>query len=188
MKGRKKKSARIFKAIEFATKAHSGQFRKGTKMPYIVHPLGVGKILIEYNCPEEVVIAGILHDAIEDTSVTLKDIGLHFGKNVKRIVEGASEPNRADTWKNRKKHTIKYLRTAPIDVLLVSCADKLDNIRAIKKDYAQIGNKLWARFNRPEIDQKWYYQSLARSFINSTKDIPNRTLFKVFAKAVNNFF
>jgi len=185
---KKKKQNRIFKAIDFATKAHSGQLRKGTKVPYIVHPLGVGKILIEYNCPEEVVIAGILHDTIEDTSVTLKDIGLHFGKNVKRIVGGASEPNRADTWKNRKKHTIEYIKTAPREVLLVSCADKLDNIRAIKGDYAQMGNKLWVRFNRPKKDQKWYYQSLASSFMNSSKDIPDRTLFKVFTKAVNNFF
>ena len=188
MKGHKKKSSRVFEAIEFATKAHFGQFRKGTNIPYIVHPLGVGKILINHGVSEDVVVAGILHDTIEDTSVTLGDIGTRFGSNVKKIVRGASEPNRADTWKDRKKHTIEYLKTAPIDVLLVSCADKLDNIRAIKEDYAQIGNKLWARFNRPEIDQKWYYQSLARSFINSTKDIPNRTLFKVFAKAVNNFF
>jgi len=185
---KKKSSKLVFKAIKFATKAHSGQFRKGTRVPYIVHPLGVGKILIEYNCPEEVVIAGILHDTIEDTSVTIKDIGLHFGKNVERIVEGASEPNRADTWKNRKKHTIEYLKTAPNDVLLVACADKLDNIRAIKEDYEQIGNKLWTRFNRPKKDQKWYYQSLARSFIVSSKDIPNRTLSRVFAKAVSNFF
>ena len=180
--------SKIFDAIEFATKAHKGQFRKGTNIPYIIHPIGVGKILLEHECSEDVVIAGILHDTIEDTSVTIEAIEKIFGGKIKKIVEGASEPNRKDTWKNRKKHTIKYLRTAPVDVLFVSCADKLDNIRAIKEDYAQIGNKLWARFNRPKKDQKWYYQSLAKSFFNSTKDIPNRTLFKVFAKSVNTFF
>ena len=87
-----------------------------------------------------------------------------------------------------KKHTIEYIKTAPTNVLLVSCADKLDNIRSIKDDYAQIGDKLWERFNSPKKDQKWHYQSLARSFINSTNDIPDRILFKVFSKAVNNFF
>lgn len=188
MEDNKNKSNRVFKAIEFATKAHSGQFRKGTNVPYILHPLGVGKILIEYNCPEEVVIAGILHDTIEDTSVTLKDIGMLFGKDVQRIVKGATEPDRTDTWENRKRHTIEYLKTAPIDILFVSCADKLNNIRAIKEDYAKIGDKLWTRFNRPKKEQKWYYQSLASSFLNSTKHIANKSLFKVFVTTVNSFF
>ena len=59
-------SQRIFQAVEFATKAHSGQFRKGTNVPYLVHPLGVCKILIEAGCSEDVVVAGLLHDTVED--------------------------------------------------------------------------------------------------------------------------
>lgn len=64
----------IFEAIEFATKAHAGQYRKGTGIPYITHPLGVSKILIENGCPEHVIVAGILHDTIEDTPVTFEEI------------------------------------------------------------------------------------------------------------------
>ena len=57
----------IFKSIEFAAKAHAGQYRKGTQIPYMIHPLGVAKILIQYDYPEHIVIAGVLHDTIEDT-------------------------------------------------------------------------------------------------------------------------
>jgi len=188
MKGHKKKSSRIFKAIEVATKAHAGQFRKGTSLPYILHPLGVGRILIEYDFPEEVVIAGILHDTIEDTSVTLKDILKFFGRNVKRIVEGVSEPNRSDTWKIRKQHTIDYLKTASIDVLLVTCADKLDNIKAIKEDYNKIGDALWKRFNAKKDKQEWYYKSLARSFLGRSKERIGVSLFKEFSNEVKLVF
>ena len=184
MKGQKKKSSRIFKAIEFAAKAHAGQFRKSTNLPYILHPLGVGRILIEYDFPEEVVIAGILHDTIEDTSVSLKDILKGFGRDVKRIVEGASEPNRSDTWAKRKQHTVDYLKTASIDVLLVSCADKLDNINSIKKDYRKMGDKLWDRFNAKKEKQEWYYKSLSKAFLGRSKERVGAALFKEFSNEV----
>lgn len=185
---RKKKPSQIFKAIEFAAKAHTGQFRKSTNLPYILHPLGVGRILIEYDFSEEVVIAGILHDTIEDTSVTLKDILNVFGRNVKRIVEGASEPNRSDSWVNRKQHTIDYLKTAPGDVLLVACADKLDNIRAIKKDINKIGDVLWDRFNAKKDKQEWYYKSLTKAFLGRSKEMVGAALFKEFSSEVNLVF
>ena len=101
----------IFKAIGFAVKAHSGQYRKGTKLPYIVHPLGVAKILIEYGCPEQLIVAGILHDAVEDTHVSLHEIKHLFGWDVADLVEAASEPDKSDTWENRKKHTIGMLQS-----------------------------------------------------------------------------
>ena len=99
----------IFKAIEFAARAHSGQYRKGTKIPYIVHPLGVAKLLIEHGCPDHIVIAGILHDTTEDTPVTLEQIKDIFGLAVAALVEEASEPDKSDTWENRKKSTIQVL-------------------------------------------------------------------------------
>jgi (p)ppGpp synthase/HD superfamily hydrolase len=57
---------KLFDAIEFATRAHEGQFRKGTRIPFIIHPLSVAKLLIEREFSEEVVIAGLLHDTLED--------------------------------------------------------------------------------------------------------------------------
>lgn len=178
----------IFRAIEFAAKAHSGQFRKGTKIPYIVHPLGVAKILIEHDCPEEVVVAGILHDTIEDTAITISDIRHSFGEQVASIVEGASEPDKSNTWENRKRHTIEYLKTAPTEVLLVSLADKLDNVRAIREDYEKHGESLWPRFNRPKESQEWYYRSLAEVFSIRQLDAPFGSLMSEFSSEVKGVF
>ena len=68
-----KQSERVKKAVEVAKKAHEGQFRK-TGEPYIVHPLAVMKILEEWGMDEDTVIAGVLHDTVEDTDLTLNDI------------------------------------------------------------------------------------------------------------------
>ncbi len=165
-------SQRIFQAIEFATKAHTGQFRKGTKVPYIVHPLGVAKILIEAGCSEEVVVAGILHDTVEDSSTRVDDIRRDFGEEVSRLVEGASEPNKSDTWENRKQHTIDLLETVPMDALYVSLADKLDNIRDIRADYEKLGDDVFLRFNRPRGKQEWYYRALVDMFSKRIVDEP----------------
>ena len=165
-------SQRIFQAIEFATKAHTGQFRKGTKVPYIVHPLGVCKILIEAGCSDEVVMAGILHDTVEDSSTTIADIRRSFGEEVASLVQGASEPDKSETWENRKQHTLESLGNAPMDVVLVSLADKLDNIRDIRADYEKLGDDVFSRFSRPKDKQEWYYRSMADVFSERIVDEP----------------
>src|SRR3989339_205196 len=137
----------IFKAIEIATKTHAGQFRKSTRIPYIVHPLNVAKILATNNATTEQIIAGILHDTVEDTELTLQEIKNQFGNNIAEIVEGCSEPNKDDTWENRKQHTIKFLKTAYFDIKIVSCADKLNNITDMNDDYLILGEEFWNRFN-----------------------------------------
>lgn len=181
-------SERVFEAIKFAADAHYGQFRKGTEIPYIIHPLGVAKTLIEHGCSEEIVITGILHDTVEDTSATLVDIEQNFGKQVVQLVEALSELDKSDSWENRKKHTIDYLKTAPIDVLLVACADKLDSIEAIRDDYEKHGEVLWSRFNSPKTKQAWYYQSIADVLVSRIEDNISRSLFTKYQSEVNKVF
>lgn len=178
----------IFKAIEFAVRAHIGQHRKGTKVPYIVHPLGVAKILIEYGCPDHVVIAGILHDTVEDTPVTIDEIRQTFGWDIANLVEAASEPDKTDTWENRKKHTIGMLKTLPEEAAILVLADKLDNIRAIREDYERYGESLWHRFNRPRDQQKWYYENLAWAFTDNLTDQRSRNLLALFKADVTRVF
>ena len=178
----------MFQAIEFAAKAHAGQYRKGTKIPYIIHPLSVAKILIDFDCTTEIIIAGILHDTLEDTIVTFADIVKLFGRHIARIVESVSEPDRSDTWENRKRYTIEHLKTAPTEVLLVSCADKLDNIRSTIDEFTRIGDAVWFRFNRPRKQQRWYNQSLADVFMSRIDGEPGATLFKQFDSEVKKFF
>ncbi|NTV47721.1 MAG: bifunctional (p)ppGpp synthetase/guanosine-3',5'-bis(diphosphate) 3'-pyrophosphohydrolase, partial [Chlorobiales bacterium] len=158
------KSPLLFEAIEFATKAHSGQFRKGSALPYIIHPLGVGRILIEHGYEEHIVISGVLHDTVEDTSVTHKEITDRFGNVISGIVEGLTEPNKNYSWEDRKQHMLELFKTVPTDVLVVSCADKLDNLRSITTDYARLGEEVWKRFHRPKNLQLWYFESTLEIF------------------------
>lgn len=178
----------IFDAIEYAARAHREHYRKGTRIPYIIHPISVAKVLIEYDCAEDIIVAGILHDAVEDTEVTLEEIRSSFGEKVAALVAAVSEPDKSDTWENRKRHTLEQLRTAPMDVLLLSCADKLDNIRSIKEDYERFGEAVWKRFRRAKDSQQWYYRALADVFLKRAAGEPWATLFRQFNYEVRQVF
>lgn len=153
----------IEKALQIASQAHKNQYRKQTNIPYITHPVAVGMILMKEGYDEEIIAAGILHDTVEDTDLTLKDIKDLFGSRIAGIVKGCSEPDKTLSWEARKKHTIEYLKTAPNDIRMVACADKLHNIRSIINDYEKDGNKVWDRFNRGKEQQEWYYTNIVES-------------------------
>lgn len=184
-------SGNINKAIEFAAKAHmykptkpGKEFRKGTDTPYFTHPFAVGIILARYGCHEELIIAGLLHDCLEDTRITAGEIKSIFGDIVVNIVKGCSEPDKEDTWENRKKHTIRYLKNAPLDVRIVSCADKLHNLRCTISDYKINGELLWKRFKRGKQEQIWYYTALSKIF---SKGVNRHPIFSEFNRAVIEF-
>lgn len=161
----------IFKAIAFAAHAHSGQFRKGSNIPYITHPLHVAETLIRMGCSEPVIIAGLLHDTLEDTPVKRESIQQLFGEDVALLVESASEPPKKEfSWEERKEHTLKHLETATWEMLVLSLADKLDNVRSIRDDQAIVGEQVWHRFKRPKETQAWYYKSLAAIFPRKLND------------------
>lgn len=154
-------------AIQVALDAHKSQMRKGSSIPYIVHPMEVAIILAENGADQDVIVAGILHDTIEDTEISKEDIVRMFGIHIAELVAGASESNRdipGITWDERKQHTIEYLKTADKKVRMIACADKLSNMRSINKDFNDIGDRLWQRFNAGYDKQKWYYTSLVESF------------------------
>lgn len=149
----------IEEAIEVAAEAHHGQYRKGTRTPYITHPYAVGLILLEAGCPEAVIIGGILHDTVEDTDLTLEFIRERFGDAIADIVDGCSE-NKALRWRARKTERIEALRIASPEVCTVTCADKLHNLRTIISEYDVIGDTVWDRFHGGVEDQAWYYRSV----------------------------
>ena len=153
----------IEQALRTASQAHEGQYRKGTKIPYITHPVAVGIILIKAGYNDEVVAAGILHDTVEDTILTLKDIEQEFGPEIAEMVAGSSEPDKSLPWKARKEHTVEFLKSASTDIRAVVCADKLHNIRSIINDYKLDGEEVWNRFKRGKVQQQWYYTSLVES-------------------------
>lgn len=183
-------------ALKAAWEAHKNQKRKGTDIPYIVHPLEVAVILIENGADNDMVTAGLLHDTIEDTDLTLEFIEKKFGKRVAGFVRAASEPDKINlkqkqtieqkisSWKSRKQKTIEYLKTAAIDEKLVILADKLSNLRSMVENFKTSGNSLWGRFNSSCKDQMWYFKSLAESF----SDLSNYDMYKEFKRLVHELF
>ena len=160
--------ALIEKAMATATRMHEGQFRKSGE-PYIIHPFQVGYILAQLQTGPSTICAGLLHDVLEDTDYTAAEIEEQFGKEVARLVESETENKyhdrpKADTWKIRKEETIHHLRHASLETKMITLGDKLSNIRSIKRDYEQLGNQLWERFNQRDPQMHaWYYRSICQS-------------------------
>jgi myo-inositol-1(or 4)-monophosphatase len=158
------------RAILFATEAHRGAFRKGTRIPYILHPLEAAAIAATITVDCEVLAAAVLHDVIEDTAVTEEELLEVFGSRVAELVCAESENKRADlpagdTWRIRKKETLDaLLEEDRREVKILVLADKLSNIRSIHRDFRALGEALWERFNMKDPDQiGWYYRSIGEA-------------------------
>lgn len=166
---------RFDRALLYATHVHGGQVRKGTSIPYVAHLLAVAATVLEYDGSEDMAIAGLLHDAVEDQGgmARLTDIRNRFGDRVADIVSACSD-SVANTsageskpdWRTRKTHYIQHLAMVDRDTLLVSLADKIHNSRSILRDLRkpEIGSAVWDRFSKPKRDTLWYYEGLAKAF------------------------
>ena len=152
-------NARLNEAIRYAVAQHEGQLRKGSARPYIVHPLEVMSILMNMEGDTDLMIAGLLHDTIEDTGATRQDIEARFGAEVAALVEGHSE-DKSKSWQERKSAAIDHLRRADRRMKLLVLADKVSNMRSGVLDFRAVGEQLWDRFNAPKERQKWYYRGL----------------------------
>lgn len=159
-------------AINFAVQVHSGQLRKGTTTPYILHPLEAAAIVATMTDDLEIIAAAVLHDSIEDAHVSAAEIATRFGERVAALVNSESENKRdnlpaADTWLIRKQETINALKAEQdIAVKMVALGDKLSNIRAMYRDQLVLGAELWQRFNQKDPNlHAWYYRAIAEATI-----------------------
>lgn len=161
-------SHRFTEALVYATELHATQIRKGSKVPYVSHLLGVASIALEYGADENEAIAALLHDAIEDQGgpPIRTEIRLRFGERVTEIVDGCTDTDTTPKppWEKRKKAYIDSIASASPSVRLVSAADKLHNIRSILKDYRIQGDLLWDLFKGGKQGTLWYYRSLVTAF------------------------
>ena len=146
-------------AITFATHAHKGQVRKGTELDYICHPLEVLQILTALGADLNLLIAGVLHDTVEETSVTLPELEARFGQDVALLVGHHSE-DKSHTWQERKAQAIASLPESDLRLKKLVLADKISNLRSIVADKRRIGEQIWDRFNAPREQQQWYYQGI----------------------------
>jgi len=135
----------IEKAEQIATTAHKGQTRKDGKTPYIEHPTAVANILIKNNFPDEVVAAAFVHDVLEDTDFSEKDLLKELGEEVFAIVKTVSE-DKSLPWEERKKAYVEQVRGGSEEAKAVSIADKIHNATNILSDYDKSGPDIWKRF------------------------------------------
>lgn len=127
---------RIMKAYDFGAKAHDGQFRKSGE-PYFIHPAEVSLILAELDMDDDTLIAGLLHDVIEDTEYTYQQISEVFGESVAYLVDGVTKLGKIhyETKEEREAENLRKMFLAmaeDIRVILIKLADRLHNIRTLK--------------------------------------------------------
>ena len=150
-------SHKISHAIRFSIKTHEvyqKQKRKGKDIPYITHPLVVGLILARAGADEDIIVAGILHDTIEDSipekKVTKETLMERFGKNVAEIVVSVSESNKKLSWEERKREALEHIKSFSQGSLLVKSADIINNVSELVDDYEHGGDTIFTRFNAPK--------------------------------------
>ena len=179
---------KLEEAIIYATVLHQGKVRKFTGTPFILHPMEVAQILSTMTDNEDVITAGILHDIVEDTDGTLKEIEMRFGKRVAFLVSSESEKefpgSPGDTWKQRKEYSLSVLKNSKdIGVQMLWLADKLSNMRSLAGVYSEKGEETWKSLHQSDpAMQCWYYRSIAKEVELSL----NRTgAFKELIKHIN---
>ena len=150
-KHRVKLGVRFLRAFQFAAEKHAGQTRKASSTPYIAHLMGVASLVLEFGGDEDMAVAALLHDVVEDCggAPMLKEVRRRFGSRVAKIVDGCtdSDTDPKPPWRERKEKYIRHLKNADAETRLVSAADKLNNVRSILSDYREVGESIWARFS-----------------------------------------
>lgn len=152
-------------AFEYALRKHRVQKKKGSRIPYIEHLMGVCSVVLHYGGGQEEAIAALLHDVVGGRPV-LAEIRREFSPRVGHIVEGCTD---SDTYpkppsRQRKENYIRHVPSADVGVRLVSAADKLHNSRAILADHRQVGEQVWGRSQGGREGTLWYYDELVKAF------------------------
>jgi len=165
---------RFHRAFVFAAKKHDGQTRKTSSIPYLAHLIGVASLVLEAGGDEDLAIAALLHDVVEDCGgePVLKEVRRRFGRKVAQIVDGCTDAYAIPKppWRERKEGYIRRLKKEDSDTRLVSAADKLNNIRSILSDYRTIGESVWSRFNGGREGTLWYYRTLRDEFLRKNRN------------------
>jgi (p)ppGpp synthase/HD superfamily hydrolase len=168
---------RFRRAFLFAADKHSGQTRKASDTPYIAHLMGVASLVLEFGGDEDLAIAALLHDVVEDCGGMrlLREVRRRFGPRVAKIVDSCTDSctDPKPPWRERKETYLRHLKKADAETRLVSAADKLNNVRSILADYREVGESIWARFNGGRDGTLWYYRSLLEEFLRHK---PNRLM------------
>ena len=178
------------RAIIFAVHAHAGTERRGKGYPYIVHPMEAVEIVATMTADQELLAAAALHDTVEDTEVTVDQLKAEFGERIASLVADESDVmpegmTEEAGWHQRKQAAINRLAKASHDAKMVALGDKLSNMRAIARDYAELGDALWNRFHAKDPkDHEWHYQGLA----DALGELEGTEAYREFKSLINQVF
>lgn len=178
------------RAIIFAVHAHTGTERRGKGYPYIVHPMEAVEIVATMTADQELLAAAALHDTVEDTDVTVEQLRAEFGDRIASLVADESDVmpegmTEEASWHQRKQAAIDRLAKASHDAKMVALGDKLSNMRAIARDYAEIGDALWNRFHAKDPkDHEWHYRGLAEAL----SELKGTEAYREFESLINQVF
>lgn len=163
-------------ALDYAARKHAAQTRKASDVPYLAHLLAVCSIVMDHTTDEDVWIAALLHDAIEDQGgeLTGLEIEREFGSRVATLVRGCSEMTHGDNevklpWLERKQQYLASLTDAEPAILLISAADKLHNARSVLIDWLRCGDDSYCKFTTGKTGTHWYYHQVIERYRNSGK-------------------
>lgn len=165
----RKQYQEVDKAFWYAVRAHRGQKRKDGVTPYIQHPVEVAEIAGTMTTDSRVIAAALLHDVIEDTPVKMHDLIRVFGVHIADLVADATENKRPleppeETWVKRKKEMILRIGGASKEAKIISLADKLSNLRSIKKNLGEQGEVVWTWFHQDKEKQAWFYRAMREQY------------------------
>jgi guanosine-3',5'-bis(diphosphate) 3'-pyrophosphohydrolase len=157
-------SLRLEHAMRFAAQAHAGQLRKSSETPYFVHVAAVALILDRAGFPEDVVIAGLLHDVVEDTAVSFERVASLFGVPVAELVRHCTEVKtdphgNKRPWIDRKRDHLAALAKAPTEAHAIVLADKLHNLTSMELDLRD-HRSVWPQFHAARDQVLWYYHEM----------------------------
>lgn len=172
-------------ATQFIAQKYDNVYRSGVVVPYTTHLFGVARLLKSVGYREEVVIAGLLHDCLEDGRVDEKELRTFFGSDIAALVKASTEPEKNMMWEERKQEIIHTIQHKTDEQLAIMLAEKTHNVRAIAIEVAQFGEQIWANFKAPKEKQEWYY----RSIIEQVKMYhPEAVLLSQLEQAVDKLF
>ena len=184
-------SERLNDALSFAAECHLGQVRKSENIPYIIHPMEVAAIIGGITDKEDVIIAGLLHDVVEDCNVDPRVIKSRYGSRVAALVQSETEDKLADrppseTWMQRKEESLIMLElTTDVDVKTLWLGDKLSNLRSMWRSYRMKGDRAFEVFHQKDKKMHgWYYREIAKHLT----ELSHTAAYEEYATLVDKIF
>ena len=175
----------VDKAGQFIALKHDGQYRRGFDFPYSTHLFGVARVLKNAKYPEQVVVAGLLHDILEDSDTTEQELLENFGLYILELVKAVSDPDKSIPWKERKQYVIARIPQLTDEQMAITLAEKIQNLNSMTYVISTMGEEAWYGKSANKEEQRWFYEQ----YFEATKKYHSQTkLLGEFEECLEKLF